>query len=108
MQYNNAYGVLNLGAFSPGGALPEGLLVLAEQIPGLVVYGDVTQELERGYFPMYNVPYWPQIYAISGYPEVVAAHRRDGEPLANQAVSGLDYQLAPRAQVRPVASGLHI
>ena len=38
-----------MGLFSPGTELVPGTLVVAEQIPGLVVYGDVTQELERGY-----------------------------------------------------------
>ncbi len=31
------------------------------QIPGLVVSGDVTQDLERGYWPSYNVPYFPEV-----------------------------------------------
>jgi len=97
--YNNAYGVLKVSGWSPGQPLLAGMLVLAEQIPGLVVYGDVTQELERGYLPMYNVPYWPEIYALSGYPGVVAKHVRADVPLATQAISGLDYQLAARAQI---------
>jgi hypothetical protein len=46
---------------------------LVEQIPGLVVGGDVTQILEMGHFPMYNVPFWPEIYNKSG--GYFSAHR---------------------------------
>jgi hypothetical protein len=56
--YNNAYGVLDLKLFAPGEALPPNTLTYVEQIPGLVFYGDVTRELEKGHMPMYNVPYW--------------------------------------------------
>jgi len=31
---------------------------VAEQIPGLTLAKDVTQTLERGYWPSYNVPYF--------------------------------------------------
>lgn len=62
---------------------------LVEQIPGLVVGGDVTQILEMGHFPMFNVPFWPEIYARSGYPETLARFGLDkrsghlvGSPLA--------------------------
>lgn len=97
--YNNEYSILSLEKFSPGNALVEGLLVVAEQIPGLVVYGDVTQELERGYFPMYNVPYWREIYDISGYQEVIDHFKDVSKPLSSQQISGLSYQLAPRANI---------
>jgi len=95
--YNNQYMAVNVGAFVPGGALPADLLTVVEQIPGLVVSGDATQELERGHFPSYNVPYFKEIYDQSGYKETVAARRAAGEPLGE--LSGLDYQLAPRAKI---------
>lgn len=41
------------------------------------------------------MPYWPQIYDESGYPSFVERHRRR----APHAVSGVSYQLAPRAQI---------
>jgi len=45
------------------------LLWIAEQIPSLVATGDVSMELStKGYWPSYNVPYFPQIYDVSGYP----------------------------------------
>jgi len=28
---------------------------------------DVTSELERGYWPSYNVPYFEEIYDLCGY-----------------------------------------
>lgn len=88
---------MNVGIFKPGGALPDGILTIVEQIPGLVVYGDASQELERGHFPSYNVPYFKEIYDQSGYRETIASRRAAGEPLGE--LSGLDYQLAPRAKI---------
>ena len=38
---------------------------VVEQIPGLVVFEDETQQLERGYWPSYNVPYFKVIYQKS-------------------------------------------
>ena len=66
--YNNQYLILDFKRFASGQALTPGLLWVAEQIPGLVVDGDGTAELERGYFPSYNVPYFREIYDLSGYP----------------------------------------
>ena len=49
-------------------ALEPFTLVVVEQIPGHVEYADATTELERGYFPSYNVPYFKNVYERSGYP----------------------------------------
>lgn len=46
--YNNQYMIINMGFFSPGKALPPGTLWVIEQIPGLVVYADTTQQLGKG------------------------------------------------------------
>ena len=57
-----------------------GLLTVVEQIPGLVEYADLTDTLERGYWPRcgaagvcvclipssYNVPYFKEVYERSG------------------------------------------
>ena len=32
------------------------------QIPGLTVAADQTEVLARGYWPSYNVPFYPEIY----------------------------------------------
>lgn len=45
-----------------------------EQIPGYVKYADVTAQLRTGHWPSYNVPYFEDIYTLSGYPEIVHAH----------------------------------
>jgi hypothetical protein len=54
--------VVDLKRFVPGEELAEGLLWVAEQIPGLVVAADQTDKLAFGYWPSYNVPYYPEIY----------------------------------------------
>ena len=35
------------------------------QIPGLTVAADQTDILARGYWPSYNVPFYPEIYRYS-------------------------------------------
>jgi hypothetical protein len=50
--YNNQWMIVNLGLFRPGGPLQPGLLTLLEEMPGLIVTGDVTSDLERGYWPV--------------------------------------------------------
>lgn len=42
--------VVNVGSFTPGSALLPDTLWVVEQIPGLVVGGDTTQQLERGHW----------------------------------------------------------
>ena len=80
--------VINYNLFTPGQPLLPGTLFVSEQIPGLFVGGDVTRELERGYFASYNVPYWIEIYNASGYPAVVKSYGFEQS-----------YQLAPRAKI---------
>ncbi|EFN52707.1 hypothetical protein CHLNCDRAFT_36792 [Chlorella variabilis] len=82
--------VVDLKLFEPGRELPKGLLWVVEQMPGLVVASDHTDTLEWGYWPSYNIPYFPEIYHRSGYPEFVSAQA---------ALAGASYQLAPRAQI---------
>jgi len=86
--YNNQYMVIDYNLFEPGKPLKPGTLWVVEQIPGLVEHADVTEQLERGYWPSYNVPYFPEIYKQSGYPELV---EKKGVEFS--------YQMAPRAQI---------
>lgn len=72
--YNNQYMVVDYNKFVPGTEVQPGTLWVSEQIPGLVVYDDVTDQLERGYWASYNVPYFPDIYQQSGYPDFVKKH----------------------------------
>ncbi|KAK7254043.1 phospholipase B domain containing protein [Aureococcus anophagefferens] len=88
--YNNQYQVLDLKRFAPGMALERGALTIVEQMPGLVAAVDATAELERGYFPSYNVPYVAEIYDRSGYASLDA---RRGH------AAGYEYQQAPRAKI---------
>jgi hypothetical protein len=96
--YNNAYMVVDFKLFTPGGPLVNNTMWYSEQIPGLVMGADTTDILARGYWPSYNVPYFEEIYALSGYPGVVSRLKHD-YPDQLQQISGLDYQLAPRAQI---------
>lgn len=41
--------------------LQEGLMWVAEQIPGLTAAADMTATLERGYWPSYNVPFFREV-----------------------------------------------
>ena len=41
-----------------------------------------------GYWPSYNVPFFEEVYNMSGYPEYAAAHGTE-----------FTYQLAPRAKI---------
>eukprot|EP00164_Ancoracysta_twista_P001659 GFYU01002178.1.p1 GENE.GFYU01002178.1~~GFYU01002178.1.p1 ORF type:complete len:544 (+),score=219.20 GFYU01002178.1:76-1707(+) len=91
--YNNQYMVVDHKLFTPGKALPPGLLYVVEQIPGEVEYADQTETLSRGYWPSYNVPFYKDIYDKSGFAEFRQKYAHVGE------LPGLDYQLAPRAKI---------
>lgn len=97
--YNNQYIVVDLKRFTPGAELQEGLLTVVEQMPGLVMHGDKTQALERGYWPSYNIPYFAEIYNKSGYPSLSDSLRSKDEAAYSAVLSGLSYQLAPRAKI---------
>jgi len=69
--YNNQWQVVDYKLFTPGQALQPNTLWIAEQIPGWVVSADQTSSLDstagQGYWPSYNVPFFPFVYNISGY-----------------------------------------
>jgi len=66
--YNNQWQVTDTKLFTSGKPFQPETLYIAEQIPGYVMSADVTSFLiNDGYFPSYNVPYFPFIYNISGY-----------------------------------------
>ena len=57
----------------------------------MVLSADTTQDLERGYWPSYNVPYFATIYNATGYEQHAAMLAAKG-PSYKAAVTGLSYQ----------------
>lgn len=44
-------------------------------MPGYFVWADQTPYLqERGFFPSYNVPFYPEVYNVSGQWDLVAQY----------------------------------
>jgi len=86
--YNNQWMALTYSLFKPGQPLADGLLWICEQIPGNVSFLEVTDVLERGYWPSYNVPAIEYIYNVSG-----------NAALAAQYGPTVSYDLAPRARL---------
>jgi len=61
--------VVDYKLFTPGKPLLPNTLWILEQIPGTVEMSDMTSVLnETGYWASYNIPYFPPIYQLSGYP----------------------------------------
>ncbi|KAK5979999.1 Phospholipase B [Trichostrongylus colubriformis] len=67
--YNNQWAVLDYNKFTPNETLPEyGLFYVLEQMPGTIVYQDLTWFLQKySYFPSYNIPYFKKITDVSGF-----------------------------------------
>lgn len=86
--YANQYMIVDFNKFSPSTPLQADTLWVVEEMPGLIVGGDLTDTLSRGYFSSYNVPYWPAVFNKSGYPPMVEKHG-----------NYFSYELAPRAQI---------
>nr|XP_006813917.1 PREDICTED: putative phospholipase B-like 2-like [Saccoglossus kowalevskii] len=81
--------VVDYNKFSPGLTPKTGLLVILEQLPGLVVAEDKTDLLTtQMYWPSYNVPYFKEIFNTSGCPENVAKYG-----------DWFTYDKTPRAQI---------
>ena len=57
--------IIDVGKFTAGQELPQGLLWVAEQLPGLIVAGDMTSTLARGYYAAYNIPVFPEARATA-------------------------------------------
>ncbi|KAG2448337.1 hypothetical protein HYH02_006919 [Chlamydomonas schloesseri] len=97
--YNNQYMVLNFNRFVPGKELQPGLLWVVEQLPDVFLNADMTQELARGYWPSYNVAYFPEVYEAAGYPDMIARLEAKGAKKYGFAIRLLKYQIAPRASI---------
>jgi hypothetical protein len=98
--YNNQYMVVDLKRFQPRKQLQEGLLWVVEQLPGLVEAADMTSTLSRGYWPSYNVAFFPKIYEAAGYPSLLEHMRKEGpEGEYADPINWLLYQVSPRANI---------
>lgn len=71
--YNNQWMIVDYKHFTPGKTdIKDQLLTVLEQIPGLVMYADKTQELmEKGFWASYNIPYYEEVFNASGCLELV-------------------------------------
>ncbi|EFA85087.1 phospholipase B-like protein [Heterostelium album PN500] len=87
--YNNQWMVFDYKLFKSGSTLPPNTFWILEQIPGYCELADVTPELNKnGFWPSYNIPYFPYIYNISGYNEQLAKYG-----------NSYSYEQCPRAQI---------
>jgi len=67
--YNNQWQIVDFKLFTPGQPIKPGTLWIAEQIPGYIISNDESAYLaNQGFWPSYNIPYFPFVYNISGYP----------------------------------------
>jgi len=71
--YANQYTIVDLNKFTPHQtSMKNGTIWVVEEMPGLVVGQDQSMLLQsQGYWPSYNVPFYPEIYKRSGYPAMV-------------------------------------
>nr|XP_028566947.1 putative phospholipase B-like 2 isoform X2 [Podarcis muralis] len=88
--YNNQWMIVDYKSFVPGKAsLQKGVLMVLEQIPGMVVFDDKTELLyQEGYWASYNVPYFKEIFNTSGIPQLVQKYG-----------DWFTYEKNPRAQI---------
>jgi hypothetical protein len=96
--YNNQYMVIDLTKFTPGEDPKQGLLWVAEQIPGKVIAADMTSVLSLGYWPSFNVPAFSEIYNASGYPDFISKLEKYGQKYT-RSTHWLSYQTSPRASI---------
>eukprot|EP01012_Entosiphon_sulcatum_P050606 TRINITY_DN69491_c0_g1_i1.p1 TRINITY_DN69491_c0_g1~~TRINITY_DN69491_c0_g1_i1.p1 ORF type:complete len:546 (+),score=119.16 TRINITY_DN69491_c0_g1_i1:26-1663(+) len=86
--YTNQYMVVDFNLFQPYQPLQDNTLWVVEEIPGMIPGSDQTATLRRGYWPSYNVPFYPQTFTASGFAN-----------LAARGVPSASYELAPRANI---------
>ncbi|KAL1768732.1 phospholipase B-like 2 [Sigmodon hispidus] len=88
--YNNQWMIVDYKAFVPGASSPRSrVLTILEQIPGLVMATDMTEELYRmTYWASYNIPFFEAVFNTSGLPALVA-----------QYGDWFSYTKNPRAQI---------
>lgn len=81
--------VVNYKQFVPNQPLAPDTFWVLEQLPGTVMMADMSEILDNDrYWASYNLPYFPEIYNLSGQPENVKKYG-----------PWFDYHLNPRAQI---------
>ena len=92
MNSNNQWMSLDMKKFKPGTCqLEKDTLWIIEELPGGANQNaDVSSIVNsnQGYWPSYNIPYFPEIYNMLGYAE---AKKKFGNEM--------DYKLCPRAKI---------
>ena len=86
--YNNQWITVDFKLFTPGQPLVNDTFWVSEQIPGYYRAEDQTEKLQFDHWPSYNVPFYPDIYNMSGYPDMFAKHGDE-----------YSYQLCARAKI---------
>lgn len=88
--YNNQWMIVDYKLFVPGeGQMKPGLFTVLEQIPGMIVTADKTEELlKMGYWASYNIPYFEEVFNASG-----------GQELVQKYGSWFSFSENPRAQI---------
>jgi len=86
--YPNQWMIVDYKKFTPNQPLKADTFWVVEEIPEFVHARDLTQYLERGHWPSYNVPFYRDVYNASGYQSIVKAQGPDQS-----------YDLAPRAKI---------
>lgn len=70
--YNNQWMIVDYKYFNPGKPVKRNLFTVLEQIPGLIVADDKTEELfQKGYWASYNIAYFEDTFNASGMPDLV-------------------------------------
>jgi len=64
--------IVDYKQFEAGEKLKPGLLWICSQIPTLMKSQDVTFVMaNKTYWPSYNVPYFPELFSLAGYDDLV-------------------------------------
>jgi hypothetical protein len=55
--YNNEWMIVDYNLFTPGAPLRDNLLIVLDQMPGIIIWTDQTDFLRKNaYWPSYNIP----------------------------------------------------
>ncbi|KAK3862560.1 hypothetical protein Pcinc_031586 [Petrolisthes cinctipes] len=70
--YNNQWMVVDYKLFKRNQSIKNNTLWVLEQLPGLIEAHDQSHVLrQQSYWPSYNVPYYPNMFNMSGAPAMV-------------------------------------